>query len=236
MLHRWLTLAFAMLLIAANAHAWDCHQCGITDAYIDSYIGFREDSLRWQVESKRCHPLVVNEFCFDDIEMIEKGFRSCATFCDKFALYADGDFAVAYNKARDWAFDLAIAAGYHFDLCSCSIQLTPFVGYEINRQRFHSCDEDFLTEIQTCRSVNFAVSQLDSFYRAHWNSPFIGFDVRYAINECWKLYSDFAYHFVRLCGKGHTTLGNFQQNGFESEDRFHQRNDGWGITWDTGLQ
>lgn len=234
MLHRWMTLTFAMLLLAAQAHAWDCHEYGITAAYIDSYLGFREDGFKWKVKGKRNHALVLTEFCFDDVKMIEKGLSSSVTFCDKFALYADGDFSVAYNRGHDWAFDLAVAAGYHLDLCSCSIRLTPFVGYEINRQRFHSCDEDFLTDGATRH--RFAVAQLSSFYRAHWNSPFIGFDIHYAINECWKLYSDFAYHFVTLRGRGHSTLGNFLQNGFESQDRFHQRAHGWGITWESGLK
>jgi hypothetical protein len=236
MFKRWMTLVFALMLIATQAHAWDCHEYGITAANITSYIGFREDGLKWKVEGKRHRPIVVTEFCFDDVKMIEKGLSSTVIFCDKFALYADGDFSVAYNKGHDWAFDLDVAAGYQFDLCSCSIRLTPYVGYEINRERFHSCDEDFLTDIETCNAHLFAVSQLSSFYRAHWNSPFIGVDIFYAINECWKLYSDFAYHFVTLRGKGHSTLGNFQTNGFESKDRFHQRAHGWGITWETGLK
>lgn len=236
MLHRWLAV-ISLLLVATSAHAWDCHEClGITEANIESYIGFREDSLKWKVKTHRSNPLVVTEFCFDDVKMIEKGVKSQVTFHENFAVMADGNFSMAYNKAHDWAFDLAVAVGYHFNLCNCTIRLTPFVGYEIDRQRLHSCDEDFVTDIKNKRQYQFLISQLTAYYRAHWNSPFIGFDVHYAINECWKLYSDFAYHFVSLRGKGHTTLGSFQKNSFESRDHFNQRSHGWGFTWDTGIQ
>lgn len=238
MSYRWLMLACLWLLgMASSVSAWDCcTNLGITESRFVSYLGFREDSLRWKVKAKRNNPLVVAEVCFDDVKMIEKGLSSEITLCDRWAIKADGNIAIGYNKARDWAFDLSVALGYHFNLCNCSMRLTPLVGYAIDQERYHLCDRDFLSDIETETTYDFTVSQLTSFYRAHWYSPFIGFDFHYAINECWKFYSDFAYHFVTLKGKGHTTVGNFQQNSFMAKDCFHQNSHGWGFTWDCGIQ
>ncbi len=245
MLCRFLKLAVLnLVLIASSVNAWEVADClntcessmGITESFFESYIGFREDSLKWKVKGKRNNPLIIQELCFNDVKMIEKGLRASVTFCDAWVIKADGNFSFAYNKAHDWAFDLTVGAGYRFDFCDNSIRITPLVGYEINRQHFHSCSENFLSD-KCCGANPVTLANLDSFYRAHWNSPFIGVDVHYAINECWKVYSDLAYQFVNLRGKGHTDFGDRNINGFEAHDRFHQRShNGWGFTWDTGIK
>jgi lipopolysaccharide assembly outer membrane protein LptD (OstA) len=236
MISRWLKLAlFTLLLLISRVHAWDADETfGITESVIKSYVGFREDSLKWKIEGRRNWPVILEEVCFEDIKMIEKGLSSEVSFSN-WTLEADSNVSFAYNKPHDWAWDLSIGAGYHFDLCNNSIRITPLVGYAIDRQRFHTCNENFLSD--NCSTRDFiTLAKLTSFYRAHWNSPWIGVNFHYAINECWKTYSDFAYHFVRLRGKGHTSFGDRNLNGFQERDRFRHRQHGWGFTWDVGLQ
>ena len=91
--------------------------------------------------------------------MIEKGLSSEITLCDRWAIKADGNIAIGYNKARDWAFDLSVALGYHFNLCNCSLRLTPLVGYAIDQERYHLCDRDFcqisrLKQLMTSQSLS----------------------------------------------------------------------------------
>lgn len=230
MTYRGFKLAMlSLLLIASSANAWQ-----LTDSFIETYAALREDSLKWKVKGKRRHHVIVEEECFVSQKMFQKGIYSEVTFCDRIALKADGSYSFAYNRPNGWAFDLSVGVGYRFNLCCNAFQVTPYVGYEINREHFHSCGNRSLNN--DCSGCG-TFSKLTSSYRAHWNSPWIGIDWRYAINECWKAYSNFAYQFVTLRGKGRTGFGDRHVNGCQEQDRFHQHsNDAWGISFGGGIQ
>lgn len=102
-------------------------------------VKLREDSLRWKIKGSKNNPSVINGYCFDNFKMVEWEIHSQVSLCDCYALKANFDYAYAYNKSTGNALDFSIAAGYHFYDCSCCLKITPYVGFDINRQWFKNC-------------------------------------------------------------------------------------------------
>jgi hypothetical protein len=146
--------------------------------------------------------------------MIEWGLKSHVTVCNDYALKANIDYAMSYNKARGHAYDVFVGAGYHFWPCNCQWRVTPFAAFSIEHQRFESC-------YSSCKLCT------------HWYGPQVGCDFNYQINCACAAYGSIAYQFTWLKGRLHAKCGH---DLHDWRDSFRQHGYGYGVDICLGLK
>lgn len=232
-------LVQSMFFLLAGVMANQVYGLELTGSLEGISIAQREDSLRWKIKEKEDSPAVIHEFCFEDVKMVQWGVKSQVTMDHCYSLKCIADYANAYNKARDSAYDISLGVGYHFYTCDCTLRITPYAGFEINRQRFKSCLEQYSAiraDLPDPLPEPNYFANLHTRYRAHWYAPWIGVDLDYMFSCDWKAYGSFAYYFTRIRGKGHTSFGSLAADGFAARDVFSQHGYGHGIGLGLGLQ
>ncbi len=99
--------------------------------------------------------------------------------------------------------DFAVAVGYPIQQCWFpSIQVSPLIGFGYDTQRLSSKNHNtILDNLPANVAAEFgidATGKAKSSFRTTWWGPFIGLDLAFFHQDCWNLYGELEYHFVRL--------------------------------------
>lgn len=233
MLKRYSIITFLMMCFLVKAHAMD-----LTESQEGVTLSLREDSLKWKIKNNKDHPLVNNEFCFDNVKLVQWGIKSQVTIDHCFLLKALGDYALSYNKPQDSAYDLFVGGGYELYNCDCDLKVTPIIGFVINQQRFKNCKAGYsaVRYIPETFSEPHYFADLKTRYRSYWYGPSLGLDINYMLGCGWKAYGSIACQYAFLRSKGHASVGDLTYDGYHSRDSIHQHGQGYGLEIGMGMQ
>jgi len=188
-------------------------------------VALREDSVQWKAKPRHSDLSGVRNQCFNNIRMVEWDLFSEVTLCGNYALKASADYAVAYNKTHNHAYDVSVAGGRHFYSCDYTFRYTPYFGISVERQHFRNC--------HTCCDSN---ADLRSLYRSHWFSPWLGLDADVQLCDQWKARAGVAYHVGWLRANGHARFGTLSVDDFAQWESIHQRGNMYGFDVEAALQ
>lgn len=171
------------------------------------------------------------------------------------SLFCDDSVSVFTNnhiKRRSEFYDFELAVGYPLDFFCCRLIVIPLVGFSYDRQRIKvkekhdSCSSSSFSvnssnPFCTCESSNpFSCSSSrkniaselglsnhreGANYRFSWYGPFAGFDIAYALDDCWTLFTELEGHFLNNL---HRKRKSWTGVGFV--DDYHRK--GWAYGFD----
>lgn len=244
----WIIIAAAMVFAKAEAtYTWsgkDNCDC-FTEVVAD--LGYRVDNLKWSIQGANGTPNILSELTFREIKIVELGLKATVLWND---IYFRGDFDYGWilkgetqdsdfhgnNRTDEFSrsilatnddhvLDVSGGIGFLYNVCDTGLYVVPIAGLSYHQQNFRLSNGEQL--IDTTGTIGIGpISGLNSTYRAHWYSPWLGVDVGYA-NSCVMdlvFYSSYEYHWVDFRGKGHWNLRQDILNG----EFFHEANNGEG--------
>jgi len=201
-------------------------------------VGYRQDSLNWNIGSPTGHPDILSELSWKNLRMID--YHAQLTYDNPSLFYArfSGDYAVICDgtvRDSDWdedgrteefsrsinnagkgeAFDLSLGIGFPRYRFLEKITLIPLIGFAMQEQ--HLQIYDGFQVINTENEFTGPFSGLHSNYRAKWYSPWIGFDMYANLAPRLWLYSAIEGHFSCYRGTGHWNLREDFTDDFKHE-------------------
>lgn len=197
--------------------------------------GLRQDHLDWNIAAPGHHPDVLSELKWKEIKIWQVNAEGCWNVCDENVLLVRGDYGKVFdgkNCDSDYAkdhrrglflksknaadkgevFDVAAAIGRSWTYCEERLILTPFLGCEVNSQKF-----TMSKGYQTVNVINGYVGPfhgLNSSYLTHWATLWAGLRFKYEYNEDMGVYGDVEYHQGFYHAKGKWNLRADLPDGF----------------------
>lgn len=207
-------------------------------------IGYRQDSLNWNIGSPTGQPNVLSELSWKQLRMVDYRTEMIYNRPGTFYVRAIGDYARIYSgtvRDSDWhgdnrtrefsrsisdagkgeAFDLSACAGYKRYCIAKGITAIPVVGYSWHEQHLRMFNGVIV--LNTESSFLGPFDGLHANYRGKWFGPLFGCDFYSAPCSEWQLYANVQgqYNFYR--GSGHWNLRD------DILDDFTHSATGWGF-------
>lgn len=136
------------------------------------------------------------------------------------------------RKSHVWDFDIAL--GMPLDNCWFeNITLIPTVGFNYDRAFFRVSDSQILadgltTQQQEALGIDIEEVSGTSSYRTSWWGPWIGLDFVWCAQDCWNLYGEFGFHFLRVRRERESNTG------FAYYDDYERTKSGYGVSLKLG--
>lgn len=214
-------------------------QLTYADPYLEMGVGYREDSLNWNIAGFHNSPDVLSELKWEDLQMVDISAMLAGTVCNSYYYRLNADYGkILHGKNRDSdyaadnrqleymrsenkanrgeVFDLSAGIGYHFSFFCDILQIMPLFGYAQMEQ--HLQLHDGFLKINLINGEVGPFPNLHSNYRARWMSPWAGVDFVYQPYDCLRCYGAFEYLWAEYRGTGHWNLrddflGDFKHHG-----------------------
>lgn len=136
------------------------------------------------------------------------------------------------RRSHVWDFDIAL--GVPLDNCWCSdVTFIPTIGFNYDRQFLRVDDSQLITDgltIEEQAELGLSTEGLGttSSYRTSWWGPWIGLDFVYCAQDCWNLYGEFGFHFLRVRRERESNTG------FAYYDEYERTKSGYGVSFKLG--
>jgi hypothetical protein len=203
--------------------------CSVLAAETNAYIGagWREDNLTWSISGPHGHPNILSELEWKNVEMfaIKAGMNGIVNTDWYYRL--DGDYGkimkgknvdsdyLGDNRTRIFsrsqndgdfgeAWDVDIAIGYPFYLCSKELVLIPVIGY--SRMQLNLGMRNGVQTVNVFGGFIGPFSGLKSTYKTSWSNGFLGMDFRYDPSCYCRLYGTIELLGTSYNAKGHWNL------------------------------
>jgi hypothetical protein len=154
--------------------------------------------------------------------IVDGDVRESDRFCDPVSTVLTGDtaFTCSFPKTHNsvkgkYVADFSVALGYPLEQCWCpNVQIVPTIGFAYDTLRFRAHGhESIFDDLATAQVpiLGFDPGERrhrSSSFRATFWGPFIGLDFAWC-SDCWNLYGEFEYHFVRARRDRNTHIVHF---------------------------
>jgi hypothetical protein len=136
------------------------------------------------------------------------------------------------RRSHVWDFDIAL--GMPLDTCWFdNITLIPTVGFNYDRSFYRVNDSQLITDgLTTEQAIALGISTDDlgtsSSYKTSWWGPWLGLDFVYCQQDCWNLYGEFSFHFLRVRRERDSNTG------FAYFDNYERTKSGYGVSFKLG--
>lgn len=256
----WIALLLAMF---AACEGWAVPIDWLDEVTLGASVGYREDSLDWNISGGHHGPNILSELEWRNLRMAQIGISGNVVTWGCWVIKGEADYAKFFtgrtqdsdylkndrhgeisrfdcNANKGEAFD--ISGGLGFNYCwpwEAEFMFTPLIGYSLHEQHLRMFDGD--VSVFNGRSVNAHLRNLHSNYRTHWFGPWAGLDLAYAYSCNLEFNASLEYHWLYYRATGHWNLRE------EFYDDFQHTSNGSGILgsfggtyclgegWKTGL-
>lgn len=136
------------------------------------------------------------------------------------------------SSSHVWNFDIAL--GVPLDNCWCdSITLIPTIGFNYDRNFYKVKNDQLISDgLTTAQQIELGITPEEeggsSSYRTSWWGPWIGLDFVYCAQDCWNLYGEFGFHFLRVRRERDSS------SGFAYFDDYERTKSGYGVNFKLG--
>jgi len=136
------------------------------------------------------------------------------------------------RRSHVWDFDIALGVPLDHCWCDC-LTLVPTIGFNYDRNFYRVHDSQLISDgLTTGQEEALGIDTTDltstSSYRTSWWGPWLGLDFVYCAQDCWNLYGEFGFHFLRVRRERESNTG------FSYFDDYEKTKSGYGVSLKLG--
>ncbi len=192
-------------------------------------LGYRQDSLSWNIAGPRDNPNVLSELTWSPLCILEVGAKTRLETDSNLFMVLDASYGrivqgyaedadyhasdrmqlFSYSKSRsngDDVYDLSGCFGFSLDLQLESAGFKPLIGYSFSAQNVLMEDGMQLIATPPLSSADLGpIRGLHNFYQARWHGPWAGFEGFFVL-DAFSFVFGYEWHYTQYKGQGKWNL------------------------------